>query len=91
MLPSPSPTKTHRPARKRARNRDCCVTWAAASALWTISRISPSCSPSRIADAPMQLRASAKGWAALYLRRRPWTSRMRVTIAEHQKRALDQG
>lgn len=39
----------------------------------------------------VQLRASAKGWAALYLRRRPWTSRMRVTIAEHQKRALDQG
>lgn len=40
----------------------------------------------------VQLRASAKGWAAMYLRAHPYTSRYaRKTKAEHEARALDQG
>lgn len=39
----------------------------------------------------IQLRASAKGWAAMYLRAHPYTSRTRVTVKEHEQRALRQG
>lgn len=41
---------------------------------------------------PVQLRASAKGWAAMYLKEHPhnW-SRMRSTLSEHQNKALAQG
>lgn len=40
---------------------------------------------------PVQLRASAKGWAAMYLRARPFSSRTRGTRAEYEQRALRQG
>jgi hypothetical protein len=40
---------------------------------------------------PIQLKASAKGWAQMYLRVHPWTSRMRATRQEHEARALKQG
>lgn len=40
---------------------------------------------------PVQLRASAKGWAALYLRAHPYTSRTRGTKHEHELKALRQG
>ena len=39
----------------------------------------------------VQLRASAKGWAVMYLKAHPWTSRMRVHSKEHERRALMQG
>lgn len=40
---------------------------------------------------PVQLRASAKGWAAMYLRARPFGSRTRGTRVEYEQRALRQG
>jgi len=39
----------------------------------------------------MQLRASAKGWAAMYLKENPWTLRRRGTRQEYEKAALRQG
>jgi hypothetical protein len=39
----------------------------------------------------IQLRASAQGWAVMYLKARPWTSKMRVNKVEHEQRALKQG
>ena len=39
----------------------------------------------------VQLRASAKGWATLYLREHPWNNRRRKTRAEYERAALDQG
>lgn len=39
----------------------------------------------------VHLRASASGWAAMYLRRNPHTSRMRRTLSEHRDWALKQG
>jgi hypothetical protein len=40
---------------------------------------------------PVQLRASAKGWAALYLRQNPWTRRRRGNKAAYEQKALRQG
>lgn len=40
---------------------------------------------------PVQMRASAKGWAALYLRQSPWHARRRCTDAEWRAKALRQG
>ena len=41
---------------------------------------------------PIQLRASAKGWAAMYLKAHPYKlGRMRKTKHEHEQRALAQG
>ena len=40
---------------------------------------------------PVQLRASAKGWAVMYLKAHPWSSRMHVTSKDHERRALVQG
>jgi hypothetical protein len=40
---------------------------------------------------PVQLRASAKGWAALYLRAHPWNARMKRRPKEHEAQALQQG
>jgi hypothetical protein len=39
----------------------------------------------------MQLRASAKGWAALYLKEMPWNSRRRGTRHDWEQNALKQG
>lgn len=39
----------------------------------------------------VRLEASAKGWAAMYLRAHPYSNRMRITQAQHQKKAMDQG
>ncbi len=39
----------------------------------------------------VQLRASAKGWAAMYLKARPYGSRTRGTRHDHEQRALRQG
>lgn len=39
----------------------------------------------------VQLRASAKGWAEMYLREHPYSSRMRKTRHEHENEALAQG
>lgn len=39
----------------------------------------------------VQLRASAKGWAALYLREHPYSRRMRKTEAQYEAQAMDQG
>jgi hypothetical protein len=39
----------------------------------------------------MQLRASAKGWAQMYLRENPWNQRRRATKQEHEQAALRQG
>jgi hypothetical protein len=38
-----------------------------------------------------QLRASAKGWAQMYLRENPWTPRLRKSRVEHEQAALRQG
>jgi hypothetical protein len=40
---------------------------------------------------PVQLRASAKGWAQMYLRENPWTSRRREAKQEYEQAALRQG
>lgn len=40
---------------------------------------------------PVQLKASAKGWAALYLRENPYSHRMRSTKHDHEQAALRQG
>lgn len=40
---------------------------------------------------PVQLEASGKGWAALYLREHPWTFRRRGIRANYEKAALEQG
>lgn len=42
-------------------------------------------------DRQVQLRASAQGWANMYLRENPWSSRRRRTKHEHEHQALDQG
>jgi hypothetical protein len=40
---------------------------------------------------PIQIKASAKGWAALYLRDQPWTARHRTSKAIYEANALRQG
>ena len=42
-------------------------------------------------DRPIQLRASAKGWAAMYLKENPYTTRRRASRIEHESAALRQG
>ena len=42
-------------------------------------------------DQPVQLRASAQGWANAYLKEYPWTSRMRRGKDEYEIDALAQG
>jgi hypothetical protein len=37
------------------------------------------------------IRASGKGWAAHWLKRHPWTYRMRTSRLDHEKRAVTQG
>jgi hypothetical protein len=39
----------------------------------------------------MQLQASAKGWAALYLKENPWTSRRRGNRQDYEQAVLKQG
>ena len=39
----------------------------------------------------VELKASAKGWAALYLKENPWSDRRRATKQEHEQAALRQG
>ena len=39
----------------------------------------------------VSLRASANGWAALYLRAHPWNNRRRYSEAEWRQRAVSQG
>ena len=40
---------------------------------------------------PVQLKASAQGWANLYLQHHPWTTRRRSTKDEWERKALQQG
>jgi hypothetical protein len=40
---------------------------------------------------PIQINASAKGWAALYLKHNPWTSRLRSARLQYEAAALKQG
>jgi hypothetical protein len=40
---------------------------------------------------PMQLRASAKGWAQMYLKENPWSHRRNGTRQEWEQKALRQG
>lgn len=40
---------------------------------------------------PMQLRASAKGWAAMYLKANPWSSQRRSSKQDYEAAALRQG
>jgi hypothetical protein len=39
----------------------------------------------------MQLRASAKGWAAMFLKENPWSSRRRDSRKDYEQAALRQG
>ncbi|MCZ8104025.1 MAG: hypothetical protein O9972_39790 [Burkholderiales bacterium] len=39
----------------------------------------------------IQFEASARGWAAWFLRENPWTTRMRRTKLQHEAAALEQG
>lgn len=39
----------------------------------------------------VQMRASARGWAAWYLRENPWTSRRSVSAEKWNEKALNQG
>jgi hypothetical protein len=40
---------------------------------------------------PVQLRASAKGWATLYLKENPWSPQRRSTRQQWENSALEQG
>lgn len=40
---------------------------------------------------PVQLKANAKGWAAMYLKAHPFSSRSRGTRQDYEQRALRQG
>lgn len=40
---------------------------------------------------PVQLRASAQGWAAMYLKARPYGTRTRGTRSDYEQKALRQG
>lgn len=40
---------------------------------------------------PMQLKASAKGWAQIWLKENPWTDRRRGSKIEYERDALRQG
>lgn len=40
---------------------------------------------------PVALKASAKGWAAMYLKVHPWGTRTRKSRADHERKALAQG
>lgn len=40
---------------------------------------------------PVQLRASAKGWAQMYLKENPWNSRRYGTRQDYEQKALRQG
>lgn len=42
-------------------------------------------------DRQMQLRASAKGWADLYLRENPWSHRRSGSKTDYEQKALRQG
>jgi hypothetical protein len=39
----------------------------------------------------VQLRASAKGWAAMYLKSAPWTPQRRSSRTDYERAALDKG
>ncbi len=39
----------------------------------------------------VQLRASAKGWAAMYLKAHPWSGRSRRSVKDYERAALQQG
>ena len=39
----------------------------------------------------VQLRASGKGWAAMYLKANPWSSRRRGSRADYEQKAMKQG
>jgi hypothetical protein len=39
----------------------------------------------------VQLRASAKGWAAMYLKHKPWTGHRRISRQDYEQAALRQG
>ena len=38
-----------------------------------------------------QLKASASGWAAMYLRSNPWNSRRKLNRSDYEQKALEQG
>lgn len=40
---------------------------------------------------PVQLRASAQGWANAWLKENPWTSRRRGSRSDYERNALEQG
>lgn len=40
---------------------------------------------------PFQIRVSAKGWAQLYLKEKPWTPNRRASRADYEQAALKQG
>ena len=42
-------------------------------------------------NAPVQLRASAKGWAAMFLRKKPYTSRKHKNRKDYEAAALERG
>ena len=39
----------------------------------------------------VQFRASAKGWAAMHLRRNPWNTRRKTDRKQYEQKALNQG
>ncbi len=42
-------------------------------------------------DRPIQMKASAKGWASAWLKKNPWTPRRKNTRHDHEQKALRQG
>src|SRR5262245_28035378 len=40
---------------------------------------------------PVQLRASAKGWAQMYLKENPWNPRKRQKQRDYEEQAINQG
>jgi len=42
-------------------------------------------------DRPIQMRASANGWASAWLKANPWTPRRRLRLKQYEEKALGQG
>ncbi len=88
-----SPTPARPAAAQHAtRSQSFCAAWAVrASASRTTSSARAVLLAFKHRGRAIQFEASAKGWAAWFLRETPWTHRMRKTRQQHEAAALEQG
>ena len=71
--------------------KSCAGLAVSRSASWTISKIVRSYWHSPIAAGNIQLRASARGWATMYLKQHPWNGHRRRSRIDYEQDALRQG